>query len=162
MSKMGDLTYVENVDMHYMYDHANGNSIAALEMYHTQLPNQEKPDHSIFQWLHRQLCKTLSSHVTRHDVDRRSATSSPGLELRILTRVKYKMCCSLLKLPEPNEIGSAIEEIIDHARQINLEVHNDYVKELLNSHNHQLAIDELIEIHEEEQGFKVLQSIGIV
>ncbi|GFW11745.1 hypothetical protein TNCV_1082911 [Trichonephila clavipes] len=55
---MGDLTYDENADMHYMYGCANGNHKAALQMYHAQFPGRQMPDHRIFQGLHRQLRET--------------------------------------------------------------------------------------------------------
>ncbi|GFU63694.1 hypothetical protein TNCV_1509732 [Trichonephila clavipes] len=38
-----------------------------------------------------------------------------------------------------------------HARQINLKVDSDDVQELLDSHNQELTIDELIEMHEQDQ-----------
>ncbi|GFT09700.1 hypothetical protein TNCV_4948431 [Trichonephila clavipes] len=44
-----------------------------------------------------------------------------------------------------------IEEAADFARQINLRVDIDDVQELLDSHNQDLTIDELIELHEQEQ-----------
>ncbi|XP_023218164.1 uncharacterized protein LOC111620476 [Centruroides sculpturatus] len=47
---------------------------------------------------------------------------------------------------EPDEIGDVIEEVVDLARQINLEVDSDDVQELLDSHNQELTIDELIEM----------------
>ncbi|GFV32009.1 hypothetical protein TNCV_4195711 [Trichonephila clavipes] len=64
---MGDFTYAENTDLHYMYDHAISNGTVELRMYHTQVPDQQVPDHRIFQQLHRLLCKTRSFHITRHD-----------------------------------------------------------------------------------------------
>ncbi|GFY15522.1 hypothetical protein TNCV_1573331 [Trichonephila clavipes] len=38
-----------------------------------------------------------------------------------------------------------------NSRQINFEVDNDDVQELLDSHNWKLTVDDLIEIHEQEQ-----------
>ncbi|GFU42945.1 hypothetical protein TNCV_3140991 [Trichonephila clavipes] len=68
-STVGDLTYA---DMHFTYGCANGNSTAALRMYHVQFPDRRLPDHRIFQWLlHCQLRKLRSFHVTRHDARRR-------------------------------------------------------------------------------------------
>ncbi|GFT51392.1 hypothetical protein TNCV_4955061 [Trichonephila clavipes] len=58
---MGDFTYAENADMHYMYDRATGHGKAALRMYHAQFPNRRMPDHRMFQRLHRQLRETQSS-----------------------------------------------------------------------------------------------------
>ncbi|GFU66128.1 hypothetical protein TNCV_2858011 [Trichonephila clavipes] len=71
---MGDFTYAENADMHYIYGRANGNGRTALRMYHAQF------SHRIFQWLYRQLHETLSFHVTRHDAGVRRAVRSPSLE----------------------------------------------------------------------------------
>ncbi|GFS86075.1 hypothetical protein TNCV_1583241 [Trichonephila clavipes] len=59
-------------------------------------------------------------------------------------------------VPELDEIGIVIEEIVDLAMQINLEVNSDDVQELLNSHNRELATDELIERHGQEQGIDEL------
>ncbi|GFT88481.1 hypothetical protein TNCV_262691 [Trichonephila clavipes] len=58
-------------------------------------------------------------------------------------------------LPETDEIGNLIEEVIDVARQINLEVDRDDIKELLDSHNQELTI-ELIEMYEQEQDVEEL------
>ncbi|GFT33779.1 hypothetical protein TNCV_4382921 [Trichonephila clavipes] len=55
-----------------------------------------------------------------------------------------------MSVPEPYEIGSVIEEVVDLARQINLEMNSDNIQELLDSRNHRLTIDELIEMHEQE------------
>ncbi|GFV19150.1 hypothetical protein TNCV_3223681 [Trichonephila clavipes] len=49
---MGDFTYAEIADMHYMYGRANGNGRAALRRYHTQFSDPRMPDYRIFQ-LHR-------------------------------------------------------------------------------------------------------------
>ncbi|GFT53160.1 hypothetical protein TNCV_4232761 [Trichonephila clavipes] len=61
------LRIAQNADMHYMYGLANGNGRVVLRMYHAQFPNRRKPDHSIFQRLHRQLHETRSFYVTRYD-----------------------------------------------------------------------------------------------
>ncbi|GFW46328.1 uncharacterized protein TNCV_1388301 [Trichonephila clavipes] len=50
----------------------------------------------------------------------------------------------------------------DLARQIHLEVESDDVQELLDSHNHELTIDELIEIHEQEQDIEELECLNPV
>ncbi|GFW17314.1 hypothetical protein TNCV_3905241 [Trichonephila clavipes] len=49
-----------------------------------------------------------------------------------------------------------IEEIVYLVRQINLEVDSD-IQELLDSHNRELTIDELIEMH--EQGIEKFESL---
>ncbi|GFY15987.1 hypothetical protein TNCV_1286321 [Trichonephila clavipes] len=46
--------------------------------------------------------------------------------------------------------------------QIHLEVESDDVQELLDSHNHELTIDELIEIHEQEQDIEELECLNPV
>ncbi|GFV65343.1 hypothetical protein TNCV_4573431 [Trichonephila clavipes] len=53
-------------------------------------------------------------------------------------------------VPEPGEIGNMTEEVVDLARQINLEVDSDDIQELLDFHNHELINDELIEMHEQD------------
>ncbi|GFX48593.1 hypothetical protein TNCV_584901 [Trichonephila clavipes] len=51
---------------------------------------------------------------------------------------------------DPDEIGNLIEEVVDLAKQINLEMDRDEDKELLDSHNHELTIDEIIEMHQQD------------
>ncbi|GFW56947.1 hypothetical protein TNCV_161751 [Trichonephila clavipes] len=53
-------------------------------------------------------------------------------------------------MPEPDEIGNMIEEVVDLFRKINLEVDSDDVQELLDSHYQELTINELIEMHEQD------------
>ncbi|GFW14162.1 hypothetical protein TNCV_3547511 [Trichonephila clavipes] len=50
---------------------------------------------------------------------------------------------------EPDDIDNFIEENVDLARQIHLEVDSDDVQELLDSYNQEITIDELIEMHEQ-------------
>ncbi|GFU36860.1 hypothetical protein TNCV_3580701 [Trichonephila clavipes] len=73
--------------MHYMYRNTNGNSRAVLRMYHAQFPDRRMPNHIIFQRL-RQLSKTRSFHVTRHEVGRRKAVRSPSVEEKKI----FKLC----------------------------------------------------------------------
>ncbi|GFW79311.1 hypothetical protein TNCV_2477181 [Trichonephila clavipes] len=47
-------------------------------------------------------------------------------------------------------------------RQINLEVDSDDVQKLLDAYNQELTMDELIEMHEQEQGIEELQSLDPV
>ncbi|GFT06545.1 hypothetical protein TNCV_3356631 [Trichonephila clavipes] len=55
-------------------------------------------------------------------------------------------------VPEPDETSNLVEEVVDLAWQIYLEVDTpDDVQELLDSHNKELAIDEPIEMREIEQ-----------
>ncbi|XP_023220465.1 tigger transposable element-derived protein 1-like [Centruroides sculpturatus] len=65
-------------------------------------------------------------------------------------------------VPEPDEIGNVIEEVVDLARQINLEVDSDDLQELLDSHNQELTIDELIEMREQEQDIEEPDSLDPV
>ncbi|GFY33542.1 hypothetical protein TNCV_4538761 [Trichonephila clavipes] len=57
----------------------------------------------------------------------------------------------LESVPEPDEIGNLIEEVFDLDRQINSELDSDDVQELLDSHNQEMTMDELIVMHEQEQ-----------
>ncbi|GFX61922.1 hypothetical protein TNCV_3777331 [Trichonephila clavipes] len=61
----------------------------------------------------------------------------------------------------PDEIANWIE-VVDHARQINLEANSDDVQELMDSHYQELTIDELIEMHEQEQDIKEFESLDSV
>ncbi|GFX30184.1 uncharacterized protein TNCV_1962911 [Trichonephila clavipes] len=49
-------------------------------------------------------------------------------------------------IPETDEIGNSIEEVVNLASEINSEKYSDDVQELMNSHNQDLAIDELIKM----------------
>ncbi|GFX91604.1 hypothetical protein TNCV_3681901 [Trichonephila clavipes] len=53
-------------------------------------------------------------------------------------------------VPEPGAIGNVIEEVVDLAKQINLEIDNDDVQELLDSHNQESTIVELTEMHKQD------------
>ncbi|GFT73135.1 uncharacterized protein TNCV_2554221 [Trichonephila clavipes] len=57
---------------------------------------------------------------------------------------------SVQSVPEPDEIGNVIEEVLDHARQINVKVDSDDVQELLDSSNQDLTMDALIKMHEQD------------
>ncbi|GFV80953.1 transposable element Tc3 transposase [Trichonephila clavipes] len=67
-----------------------------------------------------------------------------------------------ISVRESDVIRKVIEEVVDLARQINLEVDSDNVRELLHSHNQDSAMDELIEMHEQEQDFEELESLESV
>ncbi|GFY18139.1 hypothetical protein TNCV_2045471 [Trichonephila clavipes] len=54
------------------------------------------------------------------------------------------------------EIANGIKEVVDLARQINLEVHRICLQELLDSHNRKQTIAELIELHEQQQDIEEL------
>ncbi|GFX78104.1 transposable element Tcb2 transposase [Trichonephila clavipes] len=55
-----------------------------------------------------------------------------------------------------NEIISHSPKVYTTPSQINLEVDNDDVQELLDSHNQELTVNELIEMHEQQQGIEGL------
>ncbi|GFX27604.1 RNase H domain-containing protein [Trichonephila clavipes] len=65
-------------------------------------------------------------------------------------------------VPESDEIVNLNEEAVDLARQIKLEVNNDDVQELMDSHHQELTIDELIEVYEQEQDIKELKCLDPV
>ncbi|GFW42376.1 hypothetical protein TNCV_239731 [Trichonephila clavipes] len=60
---------------------------------------------------------------------------------------------------QSDDIVNVIEEVLDLARQINLEMDSDEVQELLDSHSQELAIDELIEMHEQKQDIEEPKSL---
>ncbi|GFT77004.1 uncharacterized protein TNCV_1099031 [Trichonephila clavipes] len=62
-------------------------------------------------------------------------------------------------MPEPDEIGNLIEDIVDLARQINLEVDNEDVQEPLDPHNQELTMNALREMQEQEQVIEQLESL---
>ncbi|GFX50988.1 integrase catalytic domain-containing protein [Trichonephila clavipes] len=64
----------------------------------------------------------------------------------------------MVRVEKNGEIGNVIEEVVDLPRQINLYVDSDDVQELLDSHNRELAIDELIEMYEQEQDIEQLKT----
>ncbi|GFT75169.1 hypothetical protein TNCV_2245201 [Trichonephila clavipes] len=55
-----------------------------------------------------------------------------------------------------------IEEVVDLVRQIHLEVDSDYVQKLQHSHKQKLTIDELLEMHEQEQDSEEFESLDKV
>ncbi|GFW78701.1 hypothetical protein TNCV_4261241 [Trichonephila clavipes] len=63
-------------------------------------------------------------------------------------------------LPEPDEIGNVIEEVVDLVRQITSEVESVDVQEFLDSHNQELTMDELIVT--QKQDIEELESIDPV
>ncbi|GFX19268.1 hypothetical protein TNCV_3014121 [Trichonephila clavipes] len=65
-------------------------------------------------------------------------------------------------VPELEEIGNAIEEVVDLTRQINLEMDSDDIQELLNSHNPDLVIDEFIKMPELEQGIEEMEYLDLI
>ncbi|GFS83893.1 hypothetical protein TNCV_2363311 [Trichonephila clavipes] len=53
-------------------------------------------------------------------------------------------------VPDHEEIGNLIEEVVDFSKKINLEKDRD-IQELLDSHNQELTIDDLIERQDIEE-----------
>ncbi|GFX16069.1 uncharacterized protein TNCV_4703271 [Trichonephila clavipes] len=88
----------------------------------------------------------INAHLRRYSnlALRDFQISSINLFLFLITETQAVL------VPEPDEIGNVIQEIVDLARQINLEVNSDDVQELLDSHNQELTMDELIEMHEQD------------
>ncbi|GFW00542.1 hypothetical protein TNCV_693811 [Trichonephila clavipes] len=58
------------------------------------------------------------------------------------------------KEKEVGGIGNVIEELVDFDSQINFKVGSDDIQILLDSHDQELAIDELIEMHKQKQDFE--------
>ncbi|GFW12314.1 hypothetical protein TNCV_2489581 [Trichonephila clavipes] len=54
-------------------------------------------------------------------------------------------------VPDTDAIDNLIEEVVNLARQINLEVDSDDIQELLDTHNQELTMDELIEVSDERK-----------
>ncbi|GFX68173.1 tigger transposable element-derived protein 1 [Trichonephila clavipes] len=65
-------------------------------------------------------------------------------------------------MPELDEIRYLIEEVVDLTRQKNLEVDSDSIQKPLDSHNQELTLDKLIEMHEKEQDIEQLESLDPV
>ncbi|GFW18690.1 hypothetical protein TNCV_1369441 [Trichonephila clavipes] len=63
---------------------------------------------------------------------------------------KCRVLLTVESVPEPKEIGNWID-VVDLAKQINLEVDSDDVQELQDSHNQELIFDELIEMREQSK-----------
>ncbi|GFT92770.1 hypothetical protein TNCV_739581 [Trichonephila clavipes] len=59
-------------------------------------------------------------------------------------------------------VSLVIEEVVDFAKQINLEGDVDDVQELLDSHNQQLTTDEPIEMYDQQQDVEELESVDPV
>ncbi|GFY01607.1 hypothetical protein TNCV_2607911 [Trichonephila clavipes] len=55
---------------------------------------------------------------------------------------------------QPDDIRNGIEEVVDLARQINLEVDGNDVRELLDSHHQERTMDELVEVQKQEQNIQ--------
>ena len=81
---MGDFTYAEKGDMHYMYGRANANGRATLRIYCVQFPDRRMQDHRIFQRLHRQLSETVLFNLAIHEASRPRSVHNPSLKGRIL------------------------------------------------------------------------------
>ncbi|GFT88822.1 hypothetical protein TNCV_906441 [Trichonephila clavipes] len=74
--------------------------------------------------------------------------------------VKQFLTSKSITVMERPSYSPVIEEVVDLAGKINLDVVIDDVQELLDSHNQELAIEELTEMH--EQDIKELESLDPV
>ncbi|GFW85681.1 hypothetical protein TNCV_853311 [Trichonephila clavipes] len=63
-------------------------------------------------------------------------------------------------ISEFEEIFNVTEEVVDLAKQINLEMDSDDVEELLDFHNPELTIDELMEM--QEQDIEELKFVNLI
>ncbi|GFV73988.1 hypothetical protein TNCV_5108291 [Trichonephila clavipes] len=64
-------------------------------------------------------------------------------------RSRYRVMAE--SVPECDQIGQVTGEVVDRDGHINLEVDSDDIQELLDSHNEELTMDQLIEMHQQEQ-----------
>ncbi|GFU36510.1 hypothetical protein TNCV_796131 [Trichonephila clavipes] len=71
----------------------------------------------------------------------------------------YLLC---VPVPKPDGIGNVFEGVVCLTRQKELEGDRKDVQKLLDSYNHELTIDELIEMHEQEQCIEYFESLDPV
>ncbi|GFX69120.1 hypothetical protein TNCV_4946191 [Trichonephila clavipes] len=60
------------------------------------------------------------------------------------------------------KIGNRIEEVVNLDIKINLEMDRNEVQKLLDCHNQELTMDELIKMHEKEQNIEAFESLDSV
>ncbi|GFT90409.1 hypothetical protein TNCV_3012081 [Trichonephila clavipes] len=70
--------------------------------------------------------------------------------------------CLNLQPSLPDEVVNLIEEVGDLAKQTLLDVDSDDVRELLDFLNQELAMNELIEMHDQKQGIQELEALNPV
>ncbi|GFS67693.1 RNase H domain-containing protein [Trichonephila clavipes] len=93
-------------------------------------------------------------------IDQCSCSSDTIQNAKHLILACTKFSSERQKKGKISENGNGIEEVVNIAMQINLEVDCDEVQELLDSHNHELSIDELIEMHEQDiENLKSLERV---
>ncbi|GFU91965.1 hypothetical protein TNCV_3765901 [Trichonephila clavipes] len=114
----------------------------------------------IFSTLFAVVARFIRGYIRKIDVNRNIQYNHRRIRPLLQTMIQHRreqMRCFPFHLfqaepaPEPYEISNVIEKVVDIARKINLEVDSDDFQKLLDSQSQNLAIDELIEIHEQEQ-----------
>ncbi|GFV30653.1 hypothetical protein TNCV_1777061 [Trichonephila clavipes] len=80
----------------------------------------------------------------------KSTSICVNLELDDLQMSSIRLLLEENAKKKGENIGNVMKEVVDHARQINLELDSDDVQELLDSHYQELTMDHLIEMHERE------------
>ncbi|XP_023242991.1 tigger transposable element-derived protein 1-like [Centruroides sculpturatus] len=115
---------------------------------------------SLLQLMDQGVIKTFKAYYTRRSFAHLHGAMRQNNELSVKDFWKqFNVLDAAESVLETDEIGNVIEEVIDFARQINLEVDSDDVRELLDSHNQELTIDEVIEMREQEQDIEELDSL---
>ncbi|GFV78139.1 tigger transposable element-derived protein 1 [Trichonephila clavipes] len=89
----------------------------------------------------------LTQHLKQCNFSNKSTCTSPELcDFEILSIPLWFE----KKIGKISEIDNVIEEVIQLAIQINLEVDSDDIQKLWDSHNHELTIDEHKKLHEQD------------
>ncbi|GFU50358.1 hypothetical protein TNCV_301841 [Trichonephila clavipes] len=91
---------------------------------------------------------TMDSETKRESAEWKSQNSQQAKKSwKVPSKIKATLIVffdtKAVLLPERDEIGNVIEDVVNLARQINSELDSDSVQEMLDSHN-----QELIEMHE--------------
>ncbi|GFV71091.1 transposase [Trichonephila clavipes] len=103
--------------------------------------------------------KVIENWTSRLDYIRASRGSHmPEIIFKIRFVVFFFNHWNSGEMAELNEIGNVVEEVVDLARQINVEVDSNDVQERMHYHNQELTIDELMKMHEQEQDIEELES----
>ncbi|GFU96720.1 hypothetical protein TNCV_839451 [Trichonephila clavipes] len=105
---------------------------------------------SVCDWLEIPYPGSWIGHVTLALRPLRLSVLIP-LDFFLWSPLKIRFLFDLYTTRLPDEIGQAIQEVVDLAMQINLEVDSNDVQEMLDSHNQELTADGLIEVHEPDK-----------
>ncbi|GFW27106.1 hypothetical protein TNCV_93321 [Trichonephila clavipes] len=81
--------------------------------------------------------KTTPVGYEERPSDKRGRTSK---RFTVKSSVEVQSAPRAESVPEPDEIGNLIEEVVHLAKQINLEVDSEEIQELLDSHNQEQTI----------------------